>query len=98
MSVTWDIEGGVAERSKPKEKAHLHEGVVGHVGLPGWWGRWQPRKRNGPVRWPGPTGLESKERLKSNLIFEFKWIFRIWQDLEKIYKEILEKFGSEDFS
>jgi hypothetical protein len=38
-----------------------------------------------------------KESLKSDLIFKFKWTFRIWQDLKKIYKDIYEEFGHEDF-
>jgi hypothetical protein len=33
------------------------------------------RGMNGPAWRPGPTGPKSKERLKSYLIFEFRWIF-----------------------
>jgi hypothetical protein len=73
--VAREREGGVAGRCKPKEKAHSREGAMGQAGLPGRRGRWQPSKRNGPAWRPGPTGPKSKERLKSYLIFEFRWIF-----------------------
>jgi hypothetical protein len=49
--------------------------------------------RRGDLGW-----ARIKESLKSDLIFKFKWSFRIWQDLKKIYKDFYEEFGHEDFS
>jgi hypothetical protein len=75
MSVAGEIEGNVAGRHKREEKAHSRGGTMGHAILLGRWERRRPRKRNGPVGRPGPTGPESKEILKSDLIFEFNWFF-----------------------
>jgi hypothetical protein len=66
-------EGGVVRRLKPKETAHSREGAMGHAALPGRW----PRKKNGSARQPRPTRPESKECLKSDFIFKFKWFFGI---------------------
>jgi hypothetical protein len=89
MSATGEREGGVAGRRKPKEKVHSHEGVMGHAGLLGWPRKQRPKKRNGPVWRPGPTGPESKECSKSDLIFEFQWIFGIWQDFEHFFYKVI---------
>jgi hypothetical protein len=97
MSVTREREADVVGRRKLKEKAHSREGAMGQAVLLGRRGRRRTRKRNGPALWPR-TGLESKESLKSDLIFEFQWIFGIWQDFEDIYNEIYNEFGHDDFS
>jgi hypothetical protein len=72
MSVIGEGEGGMAGRRKPKEKAHSSEGTMGHAGLLGQRGRRWSKKRNGPAWQPGPVETESKESLKSDLIFEFQ--------------------------
>jgi hypothetical protein len=81
--VTREREGGVAGRHKPMEKPHSRKGTMGHAGLQGRRGRRRPGKGSGPARQPRPTGQKTKERLKSDLIFKFQWIFGIWQDFEK---------------
>jgi hypothetical protein len=88
MSMTGEREGSATGRRKPKEKAHLREGAMGHAGLLGRRGRRRPEKGSGLARRPGLTGPLSKKSLKSYLIFEFQWIFGICQDFEKFYKEI----------
>jgi hypothetical protein len=86
MSVTGEREGGMVGRHKPKEKSHSRASAMGHAGLLGKQGRQWPEKGSGPARQPKPTGPESKKGLKSDLIFEFQWIFGIWQDLRNFIR------------
>jgi hypothetical protein len=43
-------------------------------------------------QWPGPTGLESKVSLKSDLIFKFQWILKFAKTLGNFTRRFRRNF------